>query len=224
MSRSFVTARKFRTSPQAIPHQYAEIQVLPLRLHVRTTGSSSRSGPHPPRPPVGVRPLRRECHPFPSPRSTLLGQFRSAASPVTSPSASTTATPVSSSSQPHASPDTAPKPTVTDSAICDRGWTDQLLPCGRSPRSGIRRAVPHRRCPRPRRHGPAGRRWWSPSHPPPPDRHGWSGPVRFRRKVGRSAGRVTRCGPSLERNDRSPQNMRTRVQHPAVCSGPSLRR
>ena len=43
--------------------------------------------------------------------------------------ASTTATPVSSGSQPHASLGTAPTPTPTDSAICDRGGADQVRPC-----------------------------------------------------------------------------------------------
>ncbi len=66
---------------------------------------------------------------FPVPTSTSLGHFSPALMPATSATASTTATPVSSGSQPHASPATSPTPTPTESATCDRGGVDQLLPC-----------------------------------------------------------------------------------------------
>ena len=98
---------------------------------------------------------------FPVPTRTSLGHFRPAVTPVTSATASTTATPVSSGSQPHASLGTAPTPTPTDSAICDRGGVDQLRPCLPRPAVWTRRSAPRRRCPHLRRPAPAGRRWWS---------------------------------------------------------------
>ena len=66
---------------------------------------------------------------LPLPTSTSLGHFSPATIPVTSLSASTTATPVASGSQPQAVAGTSPAPTPTDSAICERGGADQCLPC-----------------------------------------------------------------------------------------------
>ena len=111
-----------------------------------------------------------------------MGHFRPAATPVTSATASTTATPVE---QAAASPTCRwarpSTPTPADKVICDRGGVDQLRPC--LPRPAVcdaRRSAPRRRCPHLRRPARAGRRWWSPSRRRHRRRHatravdGWS--------------------------------------------------
>ncbi len=64
-----------------------------------------------------------------SPTSTSFGHFSPALIPVTPATASRTARPVASGSQPHREGGTSPAPTPTDIVIAARGAADQVRSC-----------------------------------------------------------------------------------------------
>jgi hypothetical protein len=127
------------------------------------SGASVTLRPRPTTTTGPARHLREDARSFPVPTRTSLGHFRAAAHLRPRRPRHHRDTGEQRQPAPRLAGHRRSTPIPTDSATCDAGGVDQVLPCLPRLPSAIRRSAPRRRRPHLRRPAPTGRRWWTPS-------------------------------------------------------------